>query len=138
MNFLRQSTLDPTKLAWEFFNAPFDYAATPIVTLGFRIIIHKKPSLRNTWDFRSIYGWSLGCSPEHYRCQRVAPKDTKAVQISDTPKYWHHYLTQPTLTPEYRVLHGFQTLTCVIEDATIQMCYEQLRAISTLHKLLVQ
>ena len=26
--FLRQSTLDPTKSAWEFFNAPFEYVAT--------------------------------------------------------------------------------------------------------------
>ena len=30
LNFLRQSTLDPTKSAWEFFNAAFYYAATPI------------------------------------------------------------------------------------------------------------
>ena len=41
LNFLRQSTLDPTNSAWEFFNAPFDCAATPIGPLGFRLIIHK-------------------------------------------------------------------------------------------------
>ena len=116
--FLRQSTLDPTKSAWEFFNAPFDYAATPIEPLGFRITIHKKPSVRNTWDFRGKYGWSLGCSLEHYRCQRVAPKYT--------PK------------PEDCVLHGLQTLTCALEDAPIQMCDEKICAISTLHKLFGQ
>ena len=38
--FLRQSTLDPTKSAWKFFNTPFDYAATPLGPLGCRIIIH--------------------------------------------------------------------------------------------------
>ena len=42
LNFLRQATLDPTKSAWEFFNAAFDYAATPIGPLGCLIIIHKK------------------------------------------------------------------------------------------------
>ena len=94
--------------------------------------------MRNTWDFRGKYGWSLGCLLEHYRCQRVAPKDTKAVQISDTLKYRHHYLTQPTLTPEDRVLHGLQTLTCALEDAPIQMCDEKLRAIITLHELFGQ
>ena len=55
--------------------------------------------MRNTWDFRGKYGWILGCFLEHYRCQRVAPKGTKAVQIFDTLEYRHHYLTQPTLTP---------------------------------------
>ena len=89
----------------------------------------------NTWDFLGKYGWSHICFLEHYQCESVAPKDTKAVQISDTPKYQHHYLTQPTLTPEYHVLHGLQTLTYALEYATIQMCDEQLRAISTLHEI---
>ena len=39
-----QSTLDLTKLAWEFFNAAFDYATTPIRPLGCRIIIQKNPA----------------------------------------------------------------------------------------------
>ena len=124
LNFLQQSTLNPTKSAWEFFNAPFDYAATPIWSLGCRIIIRKKPSMRNTWDFCKKDGWSLGCSLEHYRCQHVAPKETKAFQISDTLEYQHHYLTQPTLPPEDCVLHGLQTLKCALKDAPIQMCDE--------------
>ena len=95
-------------------------------------------STRNTWDFRGKDGWSLGCSLEHYWCQRVAPKDTKAVQISDTHEYRHHYLTQPTLTPEYCVLHGLQTLTCALEDVPSQMCEEQLRAINNLQELFGQ
>ena len=98
----------------------------------------QKTSVRNSWDFRGKYGWSLGCYLEHYGCQRVAPKDTKAVQVSDTLKYRHHYLTKPTLTPEYCVLHGLQTLTCALEDAPIQMCDEQLHTISTLHNLFRQ
>ena len=91
--------------------------------------------MRNTWDFRGKDGWSLRCSLEHYRCQRVAPKDAKTVQISNTHKYWHHYLTQPTLTPEDCVLHGLQTLTCALEDAPSQMCEETILAISTLQEL---
>ena len=91
--------------------------------------------MRNTWEFRGKYVWSLGCSLEHYRCQRVAPKDTKAVQISDTIEYRHHYLTQPTLTPDDHVLHGLQTLTYALEDEPVQMCDKQLHAISTLHKI---
>ena len=94
--------------------------------------------MRNIWDFRRKYGCILGYSLYHYRCQLVAPKDTKAVQISDTPEYRHHYLKQPTLTPEDRFLRGFQTLTCLLEDVPIQMCDEQLHAISTLQELFGQ
>ena len=39
--FLRKSALDPTNSAWEFFNTPFEYAATPLGPLGCQIIIHK-------------------------------------------------------------------------------------------------
>ena len=62
LNFLRQETLNPTKSAWGFFNAAFDYTATPVGPLGCQIIIHKKNSVRKSWDFRGKYGWSLGCS----------------------------------------------------------------------------
>ena len=30
LNFLRQSTADPTISAWEFFSGPFNYDATPL------------------------------------------------------------------------------------------------------------
>ena len=94
--------------------------------------------MRNTWDLRGKDGWNLGCSLEHYQCQCVAPKDTKAVQISDTLEYRHHYLTQPTLTPEDPVFRGLQALTCALEDAPSQMRKEQLRAISILQELIAQ
>ena len=88
--------------------------------------------MRNLWDFRRKYGWSLGCSLEQYRCQCVAPKDTKAVQVSVTLDYRQHYLTQPTLTPEDSVLHGLQMITCALEDATTEMCDTQLPSMSAL------
>ena len=94
--------------------------------------------MRNTWYFCRKDGWSLRYSLEHYRFQRVAPKDTKAVQIPNTLEYRHHYLTQPTLTQEDRVLHGLQTLTCELEDSPSQICEEQLRAITTLQNLFGQ
>ena len=132
LNFLRQAKLGPTKSAWGLYHAAFDYADTPIGPLGCRVIIHKNVGVRNSWDFCGKDGWSLVFSLEYYRCQRVAPKEPKAVQVSDTLEYSHHYLTQPTLTPEDCFLHGIQTLTCALEDAPTEMCDTQLRAISAL------
>ena len=90
LNFLRQAKLGPTKSAWGLYHSPFDYAATPIGPLGFRVMIHKKVSVCNSWDFCVKDGWSLGCSLEHYRCQRIASKYPKAVQVSETLEYSHH------------------------------------------------
>ena len=122
----------PNQIGLGIFHAAFDYAATPIGPLGFRVMIHKKVGVCNSWDFFVNDGWSLSCSKEHFRCQRVASKYPKAVQVSETLEYSHHYLTQPTLTPEDCVLHGLQTLTCALEDAPTEMCDTQLRAISDL------
>ena len=52
LNILRQSSLNPKILAWEYFQGPFDYKATPLVPLGFSVMIHRKTSNRKSWDFR--------------------------------------------------------------------------------------
>ena len=77
--------------------------------------------------------WS---STEHYRCQRVLAKATKAEQISDTVDFRHQYLTQPTITPDDRVLHGMQNLTGALKDASTVACDTQLQAIAELRNVL--
>ena len=42
LNILRQSTLNTKILAWEYFQGPFDFNATPIGPLGCPIMIHQK------------------------------------------------------------------------------------------------
>ena len=69
LNFLRQSTLNPKLSAYEFFEGPFNFDATPLGPLGFRIIAHLKSDARNSWDFCGKGGWSISMSLEHYRCQ---------------------------------------------------------------------
>ena len=113
----------------------FDYSATLIGPLRCRLIIRQETSVRNSWEFRRKDGWSFRCSLEYDQCQHVSQKDTNAFQVSDTLEYCHHYLTKPTLTPEDCVLHGLQTLTCALEDTPIQMCGEQICAISALHNI---
>ena len=103
LNLLRQATVDPSQSAWENFNGPFNYDATPIGPLGCRILIHNKPSTRATWDFRSRDGFNIGYAPEHYRCFHLVDKLTKASVFSDTVEFRHSYLTQPTVTPADRI-----------------------------------
>ena len=100
LNLVRQSTLNPKILAWEYFQGPFDYKATPLRTLGYPVMIHRKTSNRKSWDFRGEDGWSIGTALDHYRRQRFIPKDTKAEKISDTVEFRHQTINTPVVTPE--------------------------------------
>ena len=45
----------------------------------------------------------------------------------------HSYLTQPTLTPKYRIVHAIRLLTCALDDAPAVRAEAQLQAIADLH-----
>ena len=68
----------------------------------------------------------------HYRCQRVIPKLTIYMMISDTTEFRHHHITQPSVTPKDRVLHGIQQLTTAIEGDTYSQSGDQIRALQSL------
>ena len=62
-----------------------------MVPLGIWVLIQKNPGVRNSWDFCGSEGWSVSVSLDHYCCQRVVDKYTKAVQVSDMVELRHHY-----------------------------------------------
>ncbi|KAL7536213.1 hypothetical protein ACHAWF_005402, partial [Thalassiosira exigua] len=132
LNLLRQSTLHPAHSAWEHFNGFFDYHATPLGPLGCGVFIHHKPSVRRSWDFRANRDWNVGTSLEHYRCHSVVSSAIRETSIADTVEFRHHYLTQPTLSPEDRLLHGMNTLSCTLKDAPSVGCDAQLQALAKL------
>ena len=80
----RQATENPAISEWEYFNGKFNYNATPLGPLGIDIIVHTKTGRQQSWDFRGKYGWSVGASMMHYRCQRVILKLARSMMISDT------------------------------------------------------
>ena len=125
-------------LAWEYLNGGFNYDATLLGPLGIKVLIHKKASNRHSWDFRAKEGWSVGVTFEHYRCQRVIPKDTKSEMVSDTVEFRHHDLTQPSVTPDDRLLHGIQLLIAALEGKPTPTSVEQLDAIGMLQEALGQ
>ena len=94
----------------------FNYDATPLGPLGCLVMIHKKTSNQKSWDLCSKEGWSVGVSFERYRCQLVIPADKREINVSDTVEFLHHFITTPTLTPEYWILHGINTLSNAIQE----------------------
>ena len=135
-NLLRPCTSDPTISAWENFNGELDYNANPLGPLGIRVLIHNKPSRRKSWDMRALDGWSIGTSLEHYRCQKVVTKDSRAVRISDTVEFRHHRITTPMVTPEDRVIRSIEQLTAVLKGDKLSATEAQMKAIETLQSTL--
>ncbi|KAL7531028.1 hypothetical protein ACHAXR_003813, partial [Thalassiosira sp. AJA248-18] len=126
------ATLNPRISAWDFYNGPSDYDATPFGPLGQQVIAHNKPETRHSWDFRGERGWSIGAAMDSYRCQRYIHKATKAERITDTVSFRHHHLTQPEVTPEDRLQHGIQQLTSALRDTPDAVHNAQLEAIEKL------
>ena len=57
LNLLLQSTLNPRISAWAYYNVPSESNATLLGPIGCRVIIHKNPSTRISWDFRGKDGF---------------------------------------------------------------------------------
>ena len=71
LNLLRASRLNPKLSAWAFLFGEFDYMKTPLAPPGTKCLVHLKTSQRPTWSPNGEEGWTIGWSPEHYRCIKV-------------------------------------------------------------------
>ena len=135
LKLLRQATLAPEISAWEYYKEPINYDATLLSPIGCKVAIHNKPGPRKTWDFRAWDGFSIGSALHHYRCHTVVDTTTKAVHTSNTVEFYHYYLTQPTITPEDRIVHALHFLSCSIKDVPATMHNERLEAPTCIHDI---
>ena len=135
INLLHQATINPIMSAWDYFNAPFDYAATPLGPLGSRVTIHNTVNTRRSQEKRGQEGFYIGPELQHYWCLTVFDSKTKHVSISDIVNFLHTYLQQPTLTPEYRIVHAVHILTCAIQDVNSNNTASKLAAIKELKNI---
>jgi hypothetical protein len=87
INLLHKATANPKISAWEYFNGPFDLNKTPLAPMGCRVLIHAKPSIRRSWDYRAKQGFYVGPALNHYRCYELVKFDAKQKVISDTVQF---------------------------------------------------
>ncbi len=128
----------PSMSAWEHFNGPFDYNATPLLPFGCPVIIHTNHSTHRSWDFRGSDGFYVGISLKHRNYHRLIDSKTKALRISDTVDFRHHHLTIPTVTPTDTIVHSLDAITNAISNTPSATSDMQLHAISTLRNLFSQ
>ena len=85
---------------------------------------------------RALDGWSIGVSLEHYRCQRVVTKESRAERVSDTVEFRHHRTMTPMVTPEDRVIRSIEQLVSVLKGDKLSATEAQMKAIETLQNTL--
>ena len=97
--------------AWEKFLGPFNFNVMPLGPIGCPVIIHTKPNIRKTSDFRSRKGFNIGPALKHYHFFHVVDGTTKAFLFSDTVKFLHENLTQPAVTKGDHIVHALNFLS---------------------------
>jgi hypothetical protein len=89
LNMLRPSNIRPTVSAHTYVYGIHDYNRMPLAPLGCATQCFASNTQRQTFGAHSMDSWYVGTSDEHYRCQKVFLKETKAVRITDTIVFHH-------------------------------------------------
>ncbi len=73
----------------------------------------------------------------HYTtiCYTLLKRDTRAVVISDTVRFWHPTMAIPTVTPEDCLIHCLRALTQAVQGGSDKDADDQLAAIDNMRAL---
>ncbi len=118
LNLIWQSKAMPTVSAYAHLSGPFDYNKMPLAPMGCEAQIHKKTNKQGTWAYHSIDGWYLFTSPQHYRTHTCHVKATKSECHSDTVRFKHKNITNPTITHADKVMQALAECVKTITGAT--------------------
>ncbi len=105
VNLLHQATINPKISNWEYFNGPFDFNKTSLAIVGCRVIIHTKPIMQRSWDYRAKQGFYDGPALDHYRCYKLVKSETRQKIISDTVEFRHAYLQIPAVLADDKIIN---------------------------------
>ena len=98
LNLLRTSRINLKLSAYSQVWGPFDYNRTPLAPLGTKLLIHEKPSSRESWSPHAVPGWYIGPALDHYRCFRTWVTETNAERIADTVVWYPQGYYMPKAT----------------------------------------
>ena len=87
LNMLRTSRIHPKLSAYAYIAGPHDFNKNPLAPPGTKVIIHKKPGVRNTWGYHGKQGWYVGPAMNHYRCFTCFVPSTAKEVVTDTVKF---------------------------------------------------
>ena len=98
LNLLRPSQLNPKLSAYAQLEGIFDFNRTPLAPPGTHVIIHEKPTQRQTWAPHGIDGRYVGPALDHYQCHCIWIPSTQSERIANTLQFFPTVLRTPTLS----------------------------------------
>ena len=70
LNLMRAARCNPKLSEYTYLHGLHNFATTPLAPAGTKVVIHKKPQNRASWDYHGCTVWYIGPPPDHYRCFR--------------------------------------------------------------------
>ena len=116
LNMLRSSRVNPKMSAYTAIWGEFDYNKTPIVPPGTKVLAHTKPSNRTSWGVNGEEGWTIGPSPDHYRCINCYFPKTRSQRHVDTVTSFPVTVPFPKLSIEDFLKQAAQDIVTILKD----------------------
>jgi hypothetical protein len=116
LNMLGPSNVRHTVSAHTYVYGQHDYNRMPLAPLGCATQCFAANTQRLTFGAHSMDSWYIGTSNEHYRCQKVFLKETRAEQITDTIIFHHKRITCPTVSAADAIVAAANKLNQTIQN----------------------
>jgi hypothetical protein len=122
----------------EAINRKFDFNKTPLAPPGCKVLVHKKPGQRNSWDPHGAKGYYIGQATEHYRCFRTYVPKTQSERISDTVDFFPTGANTPIMDPADAAIAAAEALRAAMlqsnQPVTIDLAEQTLQRLSDIFK----
>jgi len=116
LNMLRASNTTPKISAYEHLNGTHDYNKHPLAPLGCEVQVYEPPQQRKSWAPRTVKGFYVGTSKEHYRAYTVWTEQTMSTRVSETVFFKHRYLTNASVTPQDWIIKAATNLSTALQQ----------------------
>ena len=120
---LRQTNINPKISTYAHVYGQHDYSTHPFVPIGMETLVHDKPHCRKTFTKHCSKGYVSRTSFEHYRAWEMWMTKSKDTRVSGNLFHKHNNITNPDVTPEYRVIAAMSKLS---QDISGRACNNHL------------
>lgn len=95
LNLLQPSQFNPQLSAKVQLNSAFDFNYTLLAPPGKKVIVHKKPAVRQSWAPHGVDGCYLSPTQEHYRYYTVYISNMANTRIADKVAFFPANIPMP-------------------------------------------
>jgi hypothetical protein len=113
---LCQSKSNPNILAYAHVYGHHNYNRHPFVSIGMEALVNDQPHKHRSFAQHCRKVFFLGTSTKHYWCWKFWLVIMHATRILGAAFFKHKYLTNPVVTPEYRVIESAGALAQALDN----------------------